>query len=114
MTDDNGASLRRLFHGLCGIFGIDVEEAEDPADSDDFCIRSRPRVYVIILPEPEGRQVEIESLLLYGNKVLVLDRQDLEHFRVCPNALIAAYTIETWLRHGTHASTERQRMGIGP
>jgi hypothetical protein len=113
MIYDNGASLRRLFHGLCGLFDFDVEEAEDPADPADFCIGSRPRVYVVILPEPEDRQVEIASLLHYGNKVLILDRHDLDLFRRCADRFSAALAIETWLRDGTHASAERERMGLG-
>ena len=113
MTGDNGESLRLLFHGLCGIFGIEARKAEDPEDWADFCIGARPRVYVVILPEPEDRQVEIKSLLHYGNKVLVLDRFDLNIFRCAPDAASAGAMVEWWLRNGTHASTERERMGIG-
>jgi hypothetical protein len=113
MTDDNGEGLRLLFHGMCSIFDIDIDASEDPADPDDFCICSRPRVYVVILPEPGARQVEIESLLFYGNKVLVLDRQDLDMFRCCPEAASAGFMIEQWLLSGTHADAQRRRMGIG-
>jgi hypothetical protein len=112
MTDDKDEGLRYLFRGLCSLFGIDAEASEDPDDGYDFIVRYRPRVYVVILPEPEDRQVEIASLLFHGNKVLILDRHDLDLLRRCPDRFSAAYAIEGWLRDGTHASAERQRMGI--
>jgi hypothetical protein len=113
MTYDDGEGLKRLFHGLCDFFGIDVVASEDPDDPYDFIVRYQPRVAVVILPEPEDRQVEIATLLYHGNKVLMLDRQDLDVFRRCSDRFSAAYAIENWLRDGTHASAERQRMGSG-
>lgn len=111
MSYDDDRGLRHLFHGLCSIFGIDVEES-DHEDPDDFSIRYRPPVRVVILSEPEDRQVEIASLLFHGNKVLVLDRADLDLLRRCADRFSAAYTVERWLMRGTHASAERARMGI--
>ena len=113
MIDDNGKGLEDLFSGLCSLWDIDIDASEDPYNTYDFIILAIPRIYVVILPEPADRQIEIANLLFYDNKVLALDRHDLDLFRRCPGGAEAAAMIEFWLRDGTHASAERKRMGIG-
>jgi hypothetical protein len=112
-NDDNGESLRALFHGLCSYWGIDARPSEDPGDPYDFTLRATGMpVYVVILPEPEDRQVEIATLHHYGDRVLVLDRTDLENLRRCADEAGASFVISHWLRNGTSATAERARMGI--
>lgn len=116
MTDDNGAGLRALFYGLCSLWDISVRAAEDPSDPSDFALPGMAGpwpAYVVILPEPAARQVEIDCLLHYGNKVLVLDERDLDEFRTCPGGASAGFMIERWVTTGdTHAARERQRLGL--
>lgn len=115
MNDDNGAGLRALFYGLCSFWDISIRAAEDPDDPSDFTLRalSREPVYVVILPEPADRQVEIGALLSYGNLVLVLDDWDLNTFRACRNKVRAAAQLHQWISSGgTHAAAERRRLGI--
>jgi hypothetical protein len=112
---DKDQALKALFSGLCRYWGVSIEPTEDPTEPDDFSFPGRPPVYVVILPEPEDRQVEIGTLLSYGNRVLVLDEHDLEAFRSSPGGVSAVFLLERWLRDGnTHAARARQQMGITP
>lgn len=115
MTSDNGKGLRALFYGLCTLHGIEVLDMQEAdAMPSDFCIvDGKFSCHVVILPEPPARQVEIKTLRHRDVPLIVLDRHDLDIFRRCPNGAEAAAMIEFWLRNGTHASSERQRMGIG-
>lgn len=114
LAGDNGEALRALFHGLCLYWGIPIKTAEDPGDPSDFRLTGgREYVWVVIVPEPAGRQVEIASLLSYGNHVLILDRDDIEDLRTRGGGVSAGFLIEHWLKTGdTNAIRARQRMGI--
>lgn len=114
MSDDNGEGLRALFYGLCSYWGISIRAVEDPSDPSDFTlpVAGGRLIYVVIIPEPADRQVEIATLLHYGNRVLVLDGDDLEALRCCAGATRAGFIFEDWMQAGTHAACERQRMGI--
>lgn len=112
-TDDNGEGLRALFYGLCRYWGIDIRQPDDPSDPSDFSLAGGMwRSYVVIVPEPAARQVEIAALLSYGNRVLVLNRDDIEDMRTRGGASVG-FLIEHWVKTGdTHAAMERRRMGI--
>jgi hypothetical protein len=113
LSEDKG--LAPLFYGLCLFWGISVQAAEDPGDPFDFCLPrpGHPTVCVVIVPEPEDRQVEIQSLLSHGNLVIILDERDLNELRLCQHKKIAAQQIGYWIRTGrTSAAAERHRMGI--
>lgn len=115
MTDDNGAGLRALFYGLCSFWDIGVQAPDDPDDPSDFTIPvpGRWRAYVVIIPEPAARQVEIAALLFHGNLVLVLDGWDLDNLRICAGKEAAAAWLRVWIETGdTHAAAERKRLGI--
>jgi hypothetical protein len=112
IREDKG--LAPLFWGLCLFWGIRIEESEDPDDGYDFCLPAHPPLYVVMLPEPEDRQVEIASLIHHGNAVLLLDEFDLNDLRGHGSKHRMAGQIEYIARWGTHASKERQKMGIAP
>jgi hypothetical protein len=112
---DNGAGLRALFYGLCSFWDIRVREPDDPSDPSDFTLPApgggRP-AYVVVTPEPSGRQVEIASLLSCGNRVLVLDRDDLDNLRLASGREEAAEVISNWVTYDTHGTVMRRRLGI--
>jgi hypothetical protein len=114
MTGDNGRGLRALFYGLCALHGIEVLDMQEAgAMPSDFCVvDGKFPCHVVILPEPADRQVEISSLRHRGVPLLILNRQDLEDFRMCPNPAVAEIVIGTWLRNDTRAAAERRRMGL--
>lgn len=114
MTGDNGKGLRALFYGLCSFWGIDVWDEERMGESPaDFYLPYRMGAYVIIVPGPADRQVEIGALLQRQEKFVVLDEYDLDRFRSCQNRVQAANYLCIALAGGdTHAARERQRLGI--
>jgi hypothetical protein len=114
MNDDNGAGLRALFYGLCSLWDIEIwgedRAGEMPAD---FYLPYRMGVFVVIVPEPTDRQVEIAALLARQEKFIVLDYRDLNTFRNCQDKVRAAAQLYQWIGSGgTHAAAERQRLGI--
>lgn len=117
--NDNGKGLRALFYGLCSFWDIDVwdEERTGPMPAEFFLPFRPPRpfgTYVVIVPTPASRQVEIEALLGQQAQFIVLDDWDLDEFRLCRNKVDAAQHLSTWVKGGgTHAAGERKRLGIG-
>jgi hypothetical protein len=117
LNEDKG--LAPLFYGLCLFWGIPVEAA-DPDDPSDFCLLpgrersvSRDLVYVVLLPEPAARQVEIQALLYHGNQVLILDEFDMSELRLAQHVHQASGILRHWISSGeTHAGQDRRRLGI--
>lgn len=114
MTDDNGKGLRALFYGLCSLHGIEVLEVQDmDAMPSDFCLMDHKfPCHVVILPGPADRQVEIAALRHHGVPFIILNRQDLDDFRMCPNPVVAEIVIDNWLRNDTRAASERRLIGL--
>src|SRR5580692_747384 len=110
MTDDNGEGLRALFYGLCALHSIEVLDMQgSDAMPSDFCITDHKfPCHVVILPGPADRQVEIAALRQRGVPFIVLNRQDLDDFRMCPNPVVAEIVIDIWLRNDTRGAAERR------
>jgi hypothetical protein len=114
-VDDNGAGLRALFYGLCAFWEIDVwtEEQTGPMPADFYLMPSGMGTYVVIVPEPVDRQVEIAALTANCLSLIVLDREDLDHLRACAGRTDAMAVLRQWHRSGsTHAAVMRRHAGI--
>lgn len=117
MTDDNGAGLRALFYGLCSFWKIDAwteeQTGEMPADFY-LCLPGVAfNTYVVIVPGPSARQVEVSVLRQRQAKFIILDDWDLDRFRACENRRRAADQLGQWAESGdTHAARERRSLGI--
>lgn len=107
-------ALRNLFLGLCQFFEISVRPADDPDDPHDFTLHAGTRqpAYVVVIAGPADRQVEIAALRFHGNKVLVVDEDDLNQLRMAAGTASAGAVIDAWLRDGTHGSLVRERLGM--
>jgi hypothetical protein len=114
MSDDNGAGLRALFYGLCSFWDIGIWDEERAGEMPaDFYLPWRWGAFVVITPEPAGRQVEIAALLGRQEKFIVLDGWDLDNLRICAGKEAAAAWLRVWIETGeTHAAIERKRLGI--
>lgn len=117
MTDDNGKGLRALFYGLCCLRDVTAwDEERMGAMPVDFYLPDF-RAWVIIVPEPAARQVEIDAIRDYPgwskHPGLLLDRWDLEEFRTCQDKVRVVNWLKSQVRTGdTHAARERQRLGL--
>jgi hypothetical protein len=105
-------ALRALFTGLCQYWGLDVRGPEDPKDPSDFSINGQVQIYVFISADPADRREEIAEMRGYGNHVLVVDEKDVNQLRLAVGSTAAINIIAGWTTRGTHASWERQRLGI--
>jgi len=113
-VDDNGKGLRALFYGLCSFHGITAWDQEDAGmQAADFYLPAGMGTFVVIIPEPAARQVEIAALRAQQEHFIVLDRDDLDAFRLCPGGASASMLIENWIKSGaTHAVLARRSAGI--
>ena len=121
--NDPGKGLSALFYGLCTFWGTTVWDEEEsgwmPADyylpSAGYG-RARPGyrtgTFVVILPEPAARQVEIDALTAQGLKFIVLDRDDLDNLRCCADRDEAAALLSEWISHTTHGAVARKDHGL--
>ena len=107
MTGDNGAGLRALFYGLCLHWNVRVIEEDGPAD---FYLPGSGGVYVVIIPEPADRQVEIAAL--QGHCLIILDSKDIDAFRQLNHARDVLGRIDTWVRYDTHGAAMRRSIGL--
>lgn len=117
MNDDNGKGLRALFYGLCKFWDIDVwdEEATGPMPADFLLLPSSGHAYVVIVPEPAARQVEIGTLSQPTEEsFIILNRDDLNELRLCFDRTTALQQLRYWIRTGrTRAAADRHDLGIG-
>jgi hypothetical protein len=115
MTDDNGAGLRMLFHGLCSFWDIeawDGEKAQEPAADFFLPYIMGSGVFAVIVPEPAARQVEIAAVRQHWQNLLVLDRDDLDNLRLAGDKTEAAEVVRNWILYDTHGSVMRRHLGI--
>jgi len=113
-VDDNGRGLRALFYGLCCFHGVTVWDQEDAGvHAADFYLPAGMGTFVVIIPEPAARQVEIAALRAQQEHFIVLDRDDLDQLRLCPGGAAAGFLVENWVKSGaTHAAQARRSAGI--
>jgi hypothetical protein len=114
VNGDNGAGLRALFYGLCSLWDIEIWDEERAGEMPaDFYLPYAMGVFVVIIPVPADRQVEIAALRARKEGFIILDDWDLDAFRSCQNKVRAAAQLRQWIRTGsTHAAHERRLLGI--
>ena len=108
MPDDNGAGMRALFHGLCRYWGYRASEMQVA----DFLLAHG--IQVVITPGPADRQVEVGALRAAHERVLLLNRDDMEALCHCDGAEAFAAMIWHLALDGSHAARARQAAGISP
>ena len=117
MTNDNGAGLRALFHGLCTFWDIEIWDGEQAGEMPgpfDFYLPYGAGVFVVIAPGPADRQAEIGALRQRKEQFVVLDRDDLDNLRLATGPEEASETIGNWIAYGTHGAVMRRHPGTAP
>jgi len=108
----NGAGLRALFSGLCAFHEIAVREVDQQGEAAADFYLPYQGVYVLILPEPVDRPVEIAALRDHQARFILLDREDLDTLRKDDTRSAAIDRIGLWVQFGTHCDAMRRRIGI--
>jgi hypothetical protein len=113
-VNDNGAGLRAFFYGMCAFHEIDVRDPEDfgEAAADFYLAAPALSRFVLILPEPNDRPVEIAALRDHQVRFLLLDREDLDHLRTAGTRSAAVRQITYWIEYQTHCDVMRRNAGI--
>jgi hypothetical protein len=113
-VSDNGAGLRAFFYGLCAFYDIAALEPERHGEeaADFYLPGPQFGLYVLILPEPADRQVEIAVLRDHQARFILLDREDLDVMRAAGTRSAAVEWITQRAQFGTHCDAMRRRAGI--
>jgi len=114
VPDDNGEGLRAFFYGLCRFHGIYVQDPEVAGEAAaDFYLSGRELgLYVLILPKPEDRPVEVAALRDHQVRFVMLNREDLALLRTLSNRTLFIRQFGYWTEYQTQCDVARRRAGI--